>query len=63
MSTNDEKENIIALPLAERAVAVALKYVFDQIKLIEEEENKEVQALHSASIGKFKAVEDSVHCA
>lgn len=62
MSTNDEKENIIALPLAERAVAVALKHVFDQIKLIEEEENKEVQALHSASIGKFKAVEDYVHC-
>lgn len=36
MSTNDEKENIIALPLAERAVAIALKHVFDQIKLIEE---------------------------
>lgn len=61
MSTNDEKENILALPLPERAVAIALKHVFDQIKLIEEEENKEVQALHTASIGRFKEVEENVH--
>jgi hypothetical protein len=60
MTTNDEKENIISLPLQERAVAVALKHVFDQIKKIEEEENAEVQELHHSFMTKFKEVEENV---
>ena len=39
--SSEEKESIMALPLAERVVAVALKHVFDQIKKIAEEEGEE----------------------
>jgi len=37
-------------------VAVALKHIFDQIKVIEEQENKEVQLIHQSFFLKYKAV-------
>jgi hypothetical protein len=60
MTTTDEKENIMSLPLQERAVAVALKHLFDEIKQLEDEENQEVQNIHHSFIGRFKEVENNV---
>ena len=59
MST-EEKESIMALPLAERVIAVALKHVFDEIRKIDDEEIKETQQIHQSFIGKFKEGELNV---
>lgn len=34
MTQAEEKENIISLPLQERTIAIALKHIFDQIKVL-----------------------------
>ena len=44
----------MALPPAERVVAVALKHIFDQIKKIGEEEEKETQKAVNSFTSKFK---------
>lgn len=60
MSVGEERENMMQLPLAERMVAVALKHVFDEIKKIDEEQAKEINAIHLSFIDKFKVVEEKV---
>jgi len=51
---------MIALPLQERAVAVALKHIFDKIKELEEEETRETQKVHQTFIARFKEIEQKV---
>jgi hypothetical protein len=41
------------LPLGERIVAVALRHVFDQIKLIEDQEAQELKQIHQHFVSKF----------
>lgn len=60
MDAANEKESLIALPLQERAVAVALKHIFDKIKELEEEETRETQKIHQTFIARFKDIEHKV---
>jgi len=48
------------LPPQEKLVAVALKHIFEQIKVIEEQENKEVQDIHQSFFAKYKTIEEKV---
>lgn len=61
MTTVDEKECLLNLPLKERTVALALKNIFDKIKQFEDEENVEVQKIHQSFIARFKEIEQNVN--
>lgn len=54
------KEAIKELPLQERAVAVALKFIFDQIKTLASKEQEEIQQEHAKCLESFKALERQV---
>lgn len=60
MSTSEVKDSIIALPVQERVVAVALQHVFNEIIKIQDQENLEIQQLHQSFISRFKNIENRV---
>lgn len=57
MADIDDREGLMALPLQERAVAVALKSIFDKIREIEAEENTQVQTIHHSFNNRFRELE------
>jgi hypothetical protein len=56
----NERESLLALPLQERTVAVALKHIFDRINDLQEEETKATQNIHQSFIARFKDIEHQV---
>lgn len=60
MSAQEEKENLLTLPLPERSVAVALKHIFDQVRGMQEEMVQETQKVHNSFFEQYNKVEQQV---
>lgn len=60
MTSVEEKESLMELPPSEKVVAVALKYIFDEIKRIEKQESDEINSIQISLSQRFRAIEDRV---